>query len=211
MDWHNFKKQFENELTDNILNYWVKEVYDTRRNTFFGRITNDGEKFPEAALSAVFTTRILWTFSAAYRFYPTAIYKKMADEAFRILVDTFWDNENGGIYWSVFPDGKPEDTKKQFYAEAFFMYAMSENWLAFKNERAKQLAVSMFMLMEKYSYDPEFGGYLEATTANWEVTTDQRLSPKDLNVKKSMNTHLHILEAYTNLYRVHKVPEVEKK
>ena len=69
MNWHNFKKQFENELTDNILNYWVKEVYDTNRRTFFGRITNDGKKYPEAALSAVLTTRILWTFSAAYRIF----------------------------------------------------------------------------------------------------------------------------------------------
>ena len=211
MNWHNFKKQFENELTDNILNYWVKEVYDTKRKTFFGRITKDGQKFPEAPLSAVFTTRVLWTFSAAHRFYPTAIYKKMADEAFRILIETFWDNENGGIYWSVFPDGKPEDTKKQFYAEAFFIYALSEYWLAFKDEKAKQLAVSMFMLMEKYAFDAEFGGYIEANTADWKETTDQRLSPKDLDVKKSMNTHLHILEAYTNLYRIHKVEEVEKK
>ncbi len=211
MNWHNFKKQFENELTDNILNYWVKEVYDTKRKTFFGRITNDGQKFPDAPLSAVFTTRVLWTFSAAHRFYPTAIYKKMADEAFRILVETFWDNENGGIYWSVFPDGKPEDTKKQFYAEAFFIYALSEYWLAFKDEKAKQLAISMFMLMEKYAFDAEFGGYIEANTADWKETTDQRLSPKDLDVKKSMNTHLHILEAYTNLYRIHKVEEVEKK
>ncbi len=211
MNWHNFKKQFENELTDNILNYWVKEVFDTKRKTFFGRITNDGQKFPDAPLSAVFTTRVLWTFSAAHRFYPTAIYKKMADEAFRILVETFWDNENGGIYWSVFPDGKPEDTKKQFYAEAFFIYALSEYWLAFKDEKAKQLAVSMFMLMEKYAFDAEFGGYIEANTADWKETTDQRLSPKDLDVKKSMNTHLHILEAYTNLYRIHKVEEVEKK
>lgn len=211
MDWHNFKKQFENELTDNILNYWVKEVYDTKRKTFFGRITNEGKKFPEAPLSAVFTTRVLWTFSAAYRFYPTAIYKKMADEAFRILLETFWDNDNGGIYWSVFPDGKPEDMKKQFYAEAFFIYALSEYWLAFKDEKAKQLAISMFMLMEKYAFDPEFGGYIEANTADWKETDDQRLSPKDLDVKKSMNTHLHILEAYTNLYRIHKVEDVEKK
>ena len=211
MNLQEFKKQFENELTDNILNYWVKEVYDIKRNTFFGRITNDGQKFPDAPLSAVFTTRVLWTFSAAYKFFPTAIYKKMADEAFRILVDTFWDNENGGIYWSVFPDGRPEDTKKQFYAEAFFIYALSEYWLAFKDEKAKQLAISMFMLMEKYAFDPEFGGYIEANTADWKETTDQRLSPKDLDVKKSMNTHLHILEAYTNLYRIHKVEEVEKK
>src|SRR6056297_3320007 len=111
-------KEFENELTDNILNYWVKEVYDPQRKMFYGRVTNDGKKFPEAPLSAVFTTRIMWTFSAAWRYFPTAIYKKMADEAFRILQESFWDPVNGGIYWSVSPDGKPIDTKKQFYAEA---------------------------------------------------------------------------------------------
>lgn len=205
------KKQFENELTDNILNYWVKEVYDTKRNTFFGRITNSGEKFPDAPLSAVFTTRILWTFSAAYHHYPTAIYKKMADEAFRILIETFWDNENGGIYWSVFPDGKVQDSKKQFYAEAFFIYALSEYYIAFKNEKAKQLAISMFILMEKHAFDAEFGGYIEAKTSEWKDTDDQKLSPKDINVKKSMNTHLHILEAYTNLYRIYKEEQSEKQ
>lgn len=205
------KQQFENELTENILNYWIKEVYDEKRKTFCCKINNEGEKFPEAPISAVFITRIMWTFSAAYRFYPKAEYKKMANEAFRVIIETFWDNQNGGIFWSVFPDGRPEDTKKQFYAEAFFIYALSEYWLAFKDEKARQMAISMFMLMEKYAFDPEFGGYIEANTADWKETDDQRLSPKDLDVKKSMNTHLHILEAYTNLYRIHKVEDVEKK
>ena len=211
MNWQKLKKEFQNELIDNILNYWVKEVYDSNRQTFFGKISNSNQKFPEAALSAVFTTRVMWTFSAAYREFPNAVYKKMADEAFRILLENFWDQENGGIYWSVFPDGKIDDNKKQFYAEAFFMYALSEFYLAFKDEKAKQLAVSMFMLMEKYAFDEAFGGYFEATTADWEKTDDQRLSPKDLDVKKSMNTHLHILEAYTNLYRIYKDQQAKEK
>ncbi len=211
MDWQKLKKEFEFELNDNILNYWVKEVYDPHRKTFFGLITNEGKKDPEAPLSAVFTTRLMWTFSAAYRIFPTAMMKTIADEAFRILRENFWDNTNGGIYWSVFPDGKSEDTKKQFYAEAFFIYALSEYYLAFKDEKARQMAVSMFMLMEKYAFDPEFGGYIEARTADWQETDDQRLSPKDFDVKKSMNTHLHILEACTNLYRVYRDEEVRKK
>ncbi len=204
MNFRKLKKQFENELTDNILYYWIKEVYDPRRKMFFGRISNEGEKFPEAPLSAVFITRIMWTFSAAYRIYPTGLHKKMADEAFRILLSFFWDQQNGGIYWSVFPNGKPQDRKKQFYAEAFFIYALSEYYLAFNDEKAKQMAVSMFLLMEKHAFDREYGGYIEANTADWKDTNDQRLSPKDLDVKKSMNTHLHILEAYTNLYRIYK-------
>lgn len=211
VNWEKLKKEFDHELTDNILNFWVKEVYDTRRKTFTGRITNDGKKFPDAPLSAVFTTRIMWTFSAAYRIYPTALFKKMADEAFRILMEHFWDNDNGGIYWSVFPDGKPEDTKKQFYAEAFFIYALSEYYLAFQNEKAKQVAVSMFMLMERYAFDPEFGGYFEATTADWQSTSDQRLTAGAGEVKKSMNTSLHILEAFTNLYRISKDDAIRKQ
>jgi len=211
IDFKSLKKEFENELTDNILNYWVKEVYDPQRKTFYGRISNDGIKYPDAPLSAVFTTRIMWTFAAAWRVYPTAIYKKMTDEAFRILLDYFWDSENGGIYWSIFPDGTPEDKKKQFYAEAFFIYALSEYYLAFRDEKAKQMAISMFMLMEKFAYDPEFGGYFEAKTADWKDTDDQRLSPKDKNVKKSMNTHLHILEAYSNFYRIYKDKQAKVK
>ena len=211
MNFKKIKKQFEHELTDNILNYWINEVYDPKRKTFIAKISNDGEKFPDAPLSAVFITRVMWTFAASYRIYPTGLHKKMADEAFRILLENFWDQENGGIYWSVLPDGKPVDRKKQFYAEAFFIYALSEYYLAFQDEKAKQIAISMFMLIEKYAFDTELGGYIEANTADWKATDDQRLSPKELDVDKSMNTHLHILEAYTNLYRIYKDEKVKKQ
>jgi cellobiose epimerase len=202
--------EFRNELS-NILNYWITQVYNPERRTFFGRISNEGEKFPDAPLSAVFMTRILWTFSAAYRYNQNADYKHMADEAYRILRETFWDPVNGGIYWNVQPDGTPVDTKKQFYAQAFFIYALSEYYQAFQDETAKELAVFMFNLTEKYAFDPEFGGYFEAKTADWQELADQRLSEKEPDVKKTMNTHLHILEAYTNLYRIWKTSDLERQ
>lgn len=205
------KRQFSTELTDNILNYWMEEVYDPERKTFFGRIDFNENKYPDAFLSAVFTTRIMWTFSAAYRILPKADYKLMADEASRILMDYFWDKENGGIYWSVKPDGTPVDGKKQFYAQAFFIYALSEYNLAFNDKEAQKIGETMFGLMEKHAFDSEFGGYIEARTADWQPTDDQRLSPKDMDVKKSMNSHLHILEAYTNLYRIWKDEKLEKQ
>jgi mannobiose 2-epimerase len=205
------KNQFEKELNTNILNFWLNEAYDSSRKTFYGRIDNDMQKCAAAPLSAVFITRILWTFSASFRMYSRPEYKNMADEAFRIILENFWDSANGGIYWSVFSNGNVENNKKQFYAQAFFIYALTEHYLAFKDEKAKQLAISMFMLLEKYAFDKEFGGYFEANTVDWKKPNDQRLSEKDLDVEKSMNTHLHILEAYTNLYRIYKDPQLKKK
>ena len=205
------KKDFEDELKGNILPFWMNEVYDPGRRTFFGRITNDGKKYPDAPLSAVMVTRILWTFSSAYRLYPKEEYKKMADEAFRILQEMFWDDVNGGIYWSVAPDGNVLDSRKQFYAQAFFIYALSEYYLAFDEEFSKQIAISVFMLIEKYAWDLDNGGYIEARSADWQEAHDQRLSEKEMDVKKTMNTHLHILEAYTNLYRIWKTDDLERQ
>lgn len=211
MELSDLKQEFENELKSNILHFWVREVYDPEKRTFIGRITNDGKKDSDAALSAVFMTRILWTFSAVHRMYPSDTHKLLAGEAFRILNDMFWDNENGGIYWNVLPGGQAVDKKKQFYAEAFYIYALSEYYRAFQDEKAKERAVEMFELMEKYAFDKHFGGYIEAKTFDWQKSEDQRLSDKELNVEKSMNTHLHILEAYTNLYRIWKSGELEKQ
>ncbi len=210
-DLRSLSKEFENELRDNILQFWMDEVYDPERRIFYGRITNDGQKYPDAALSAVMVTRILWTFSSAYRMYPVDKYKLMAGEAFRILQEIFWDDVNGGIYWSVAPDGKVLDSRKQFYAEAFFIYALSEYYLAFKDEKSRQLAISVFMLIEKYAWDSEHGGYIEARSADWQEAHDQRLSEKEMDVRKTMNTHLHILEAYTNLFRIWKSDDLERQ
>ena len=204
------KSEFEKELVS-ILNFWTEKAYDFERKTFFGRISNTNQAFPEEPLSAVLITRILWAFSSAQRHFPDEKFKTMASEAYRVLIENFWDNENGGIFWSVSPDGKPVDTKKQFYAQAFFIYALSEYFLAFQDETARQLAISMFLILERYGIEFEHGGYIEACTADWSKIENQRLSAKDMNVRKSMNTHLHILEAYTNLYSIWKNDSVKQK
>ena len=205
------KKEFENQLTDNILNYWVKKVYDPHRKTFIGVIDRNEIPQPDAALGVVLISRILWTFSSAYQDYPTAIYQKMADEAYRILTENFWDKESGGVYWTVKPNGEVEDSSKQFYAQSFAIYGLSEYARTFNHKQSKELAVSLLMLMERFAFDPEFGGYFEAKAANWTDPSRDFITPAGDNTKKSMNTHLHVLEAYTNLYRVYPDQELKEK
>ncbi len=202
MDNQQLIHEFEKELNDNILRYWIKNVYDRENKTFYGRIDLHGKPDPQHNKSAVLITRILWTFSAAYRMYPRSEYKHMADEAYRIIAAFFLDRENGGIFWDIKGDHSPADTKKQFYALAFCVYACSEYYLAFGIEEAKELAISLFRIIETKSFDPVHKGYIDVLSKDYRIISGLRLSEKEIADTLTMNTHLHILEAYTNLYRI---------
>jgi mannobiose 2-epimerase len=128
----------------------------------------------------------------------------MADRAFDYIKNYFIDPDYGGVYWSLDYKGNPLDPRKQFYALAFVVYALSEYYKITQNEKALLEALSIFNVIEKYAFDPVHNGYIEALSKEWKPMKDMRLSAKDMNVAKSMNTHLHVIEAYTNLYRVHR-------
>jgi mannobiose 2-epimerase len=192
--------EFENELKS-IFDYWAKYTLDEKNGGFLGALDNKNNIIENAPKGAVLNARILWSFSAAYNFNHEASYLKLAERSFDYLEKHFIDNELGGVYWSVNALGNPLDTKKQIYALSFAMYGLAEYYKASNNQKSLDLAISLFHDIEKYSFDIENGGYLEALTRDWKEITDLRLSDKDANEKKTMNTHLHILEAYTNLYR----------
>jgi mannobiose 2-epimerase len=126
----------------------------------------------------------------------------VAERAYQYIAQFFIDKEYGGVYWTVDHNGRPLDTKKQIYALAFAVYGLSEFYKASLNTDALQAAVRLYQDIVKFSYDEKNGGYIEALTRDWKEIGDLRLSVKDANEKKSMNTHLHILEAFVNLHRV---------
>jgi mannobiose 2-epimerase len=195
-----YKKELSDELS-RILTYWSENTIDEINGGFYGRIDNDNQIVPGSPKGSVLNARILWTFSAAFNHDANPDYLDKASRAYRYIVDHFIDKQYGGVYWSVDYQGKPLDTKKQVYAVAFTIYALSEYYRASGIEAAKQNAIDLFYLLVEKAYDPVRTGYFEAYMRDWLPIDDLRLSAKDANEKKTMNTHLHVLEGFTNLYR----------
>ena len=190
------------ELTERILPYWLEHAIDRGHGGFVGRIRQDGVVVSHSPKGAVLNGRILWTFSAAFRVIGDAVYGRAAERAYRYMVDQFVDPVHGGVYWTLDHLGRPLDTTKKIYAQAFAMYGLSEYYRALGDPDALEEAAQLLGLIETRGHDAEFGGYLESFGQSWEDLEDVRLSDKDMNAAKSMNTHLHVLEAYANLLRV---------
>lgn len=195
------KSEFSDELS-RILDFWSTKCLDETQEGFIGGMDHFGNIQAEASKGCILNTRILWTFSAAYRNTNEEAYRDIAKRAYNYLVKYFWDHKNGGLFWELDYKGNPVDRKKQAYVQGFGIYAFSEYYRATSHEESLSYAKELFHILEEKFWDLKHSGYLEALTEDWQEIDDMRLSLKDLNTPKSMNTHLHILEPYTNLYRV---------
>ena len=191
----------QRELRENILPFWLNNARDREHGGFHSFIGEDMKVRDDLPHGLVLTSRILWAFSAAYRAYRDPQYLEMARWAYRDLAGRFVDKANGGLYWSVLPDGRPAEDVKPVYGEVFGIYGLSEYYRATGDLAALQLAVSVYGLVDRNARDPVHGGYFDTVDQQWKHVENARHNPM-FQASKSQNTHIHVLEAFANLLRV---------
>jgi mannobiose 2-epimerase len=196
-----YSKFFENELF-NILTYWTKFGLEKEGLGFYGAVDLNNKPVLSANKTCVLNARILWTFSAAAKAYPGKGYEDIAHLAYNVVTEDFADTELGGFYMELSSKNDVVNDIKHTYAQAFVIYSLSKYYEFNPTEEVMRKIQNFFIFLDKKTKDPENAGYLESFTRDWKLYEENRMT--DNNEPKSMNTHLHVLEAYAAVYKVWK-------
>ena len=188
-----------NELETHIAPFWCR-LRDDENGGFFGQMDNDLNVNKNGTKGVILNSRILWFFSAAYDLLKKPEYLDNARHAYEFLRDRCIDRENGGVYWMMNHDGSVNDSMKHTYNQAFAIYALSEYYGVSSDREALDLAFRLYDTVEEKCTDDI--AYREAFSADWELIPNDALSENGLMADKTMNTVLHLIEGYTNLFRV---------
>ncbi len=200
------RREVETELREHIIPFWLN-MKDEEHGGYYGYMDFDLKVDQTFEKGCILNSRILWFFSSAYTLLKDEELLKAADHAWKFMKTYCVDGEYGGIYWSVSYDGKPLDTTKHTYNQAFAIYALSAYYEASGCKEALELANALYHRIEDTCTDAY--GYLESFDRTWQPEENDKLSENGLMADKTMNTLLHVLEAYTELCRVARTKEVE--
>ncbi|MBC2606786.1 AGE family epimerase/isomerase [Pelagicoccus albus] len=200
------QSDLKTELFENILPYWHRL---RTTDSFISALDSANQPMANVDLGVIMVSRLLWTYSRAFHLYGNPECKALADHAKHVLTTRFEDKEHGGYYWTVDASGQAAESKKQCYAQAFCIYAFSEHFQATGESDSLERAEKLFDLVEAKAWDSQKGGYLETFSADWTPLEKMRLGAEDLDAPKTMNNHLHLIEAFANLQKIAPSEKVE--
>lgn len=201
-------EEMKQHLTEGIIPFWQK-LEDQEHGGFYGYMGPELSVDKQAVKGCILNSRILWFFSNAYLTLQDPALLADAEHAYRFMKDACMDREYGGVFWSVTYDGRPEDTTKHIYNQAFAIYALSSYYDASKDPEALKAAWELFQVIEEKGFDE--GGYKEALDRSFAPAENDKLSENGVMADRTMNTLLHVFEAYTELYRVSRREQVKEK
>ena len=201
-------EEIKSHLLENIIPFW-KSLRDDEYGGYYGWMDYDLKLDKKAVKGCILNSRILWFFSNAYTLLKDESLLEEAKHGFAFMKEHCMDKENGGIFWSIKYSGEPEDTTKHTYNQAFAIYALSSYYEASGDEEALNMAKGLFRIIEERCTDDI--GYKEAFDKEFHEIENDKLSENGVIAQKTMNTLLHVFEAYTELYRVAKLPEVKER
>ena len=207
-DFHELAFEFTQEL-EAISQWWSSYSVDHKNGGFLGEVSDQQQGNYAEPKGVVATARILWYFSEVAIVSQDDKLKSLADRAYAYTLSNFVDTDKKGVFWSVNSDGSVLDPKKQTYAQAFAIYGYVSYYKLTGDESVIAAAKELFALIENHAFEAQNNGYREALSSDWKPVADVRLSEFDANFPYTMNTHLHIMEAYTALYAVAPEPQLK--
>ena len=190
------------DLEANLMPWWSRYIVDEEHGGFYGAVKNDNTPDKTADRFIVLNARLLWTYNACYEATQNDGYKTLAARAFNYLKTHFYDQANGGFYTWVNYKGQPIATHKFTYGNAFAIYGLAEYARVFHSKEAKEMARETVRLLDTHMWDIQYGGYFETATDDWQYTPNVTMLQPNTAIQKTMNTHLHMVEAYANLLRI---------
>lgn len=205
MELEQFKAEVKNELENHIIPFW-NGLCDNEKGGFYGFMDGNLRLDKNAPKGIILHSRILWFYSNCYMVLGNKECLEKARHCFEFLKNHCVDRENGGVYWMVNADGTVNDSMKHTYCQAFFIYGMASYYAASNDKEALELALKVFDVIETKCVDEV--AYLEAQSKEFELMENDALSENGLMADKTMNTVLHLIEAYTELYRASKNEKV---